>query len=94
MSNDKATSDLEVLLAANAHNAWARWTNYLLNQCSLNDDGSMTIPAASVKRWKQQIATNYDDLTVEEQVSDIRESDLILQIFAMAQKGQADATFL
>lgn len=71
---------LKQQLAANAHRSWARWTTHLLNQCQTNSDGSITIPASSVLQWKRQIATSYEDLTLDEQSSDEREADLIIDI--------------
>ena len=67
-------------LASNAHRSWARWTTHLLNQCHTNNDGSMTIPASAVLRWRRQIETSYEDLTAEEKASDEREADLIIDI--------------
>ena len=90
--NDDST-DLKIALAVNAHDAWSRWTTHLLNQCSSNEDGSMTIPSAAVERWKRQIATPYNCLTDQEQASDLREADLILQIVAGAE-GESDASLL
>lgn len=99
---DSKTDDhLRNILAANAHDAWSRWTTHLFAQCSTNEDGSLTIPPASVQRWKCQIATTYDRLSAEEQSSDLREADLILQILRDSKsvvnpqpKGASDATLL
>jgi hypothetical protein len=51
----------------------------------------MTIPADAVQRWKRQMATPYDLLTEQEQASDLREADLILQIVAQPKGAPDDA---
>lgn len=71
---------LRETLAANAHETWTRWTDHFLRQCHENDDGSLTIPADAVSRWRRQMATPYEKLTVREQASDQAEADLILGI--------------
>lgn len=92
---DKESIDrLKTSLAANAHDAWSRWTTHLLNQCSANEDGSLTIPASSVQRWERQIATPYDRLTDQEQASDLAEAELILRVFARSKGAATDATLL
>ena len=40
----------------------------------MNDDGSFTICADSVKRWQRQMATSYSALPKEERLSDIAEA--------------------
>lgn len=39
-----------------------------------NEDGSVTIPASKVNRWKRQMNTNYDDLPDSEKLSDIEQA--------------------
>ncbi len=67
-------------LASNAHERWSRWTEHLLRQCTLHEDGRMTIPAAFVNRWKRQMATAFSDLTTQEKASDFTEADIIISI--------------
>ena len=67
-------------LAAYAHSAWAGWMNYLFKKSTLNDDGTVTIPAWAVKRWKRQAATPYDELPETEKASDRKEAGEMLQI--------------
>jgi len=43
---------------------------YMFSVSTLNDDGTMTIPADKVERWKRQIQTLYDDLSPQEKKSD------------------------
>lgn len=57
-------------LAAIEHERWADWQRYLHSRCTRNEDGSLTIPAASVQHWERQIATPYSDLTEREKESD------------------------
>lgn len=68
------------LLAANAHDAWGRWTEHLLEQCDTNIDGSLVIPDKVSNRWRRLIATPYEQLTEQEKASDRVEADLILEI--------------
>jgi hypothetical protein len=67
-------------VAAYAHNAWAGWMAYLFEKSTLHTDGSVTIPAWAVERWKRQMNTDYASLPPEEQKSDLEEADKILQI--------------
>ena len=57
-------------LAAVEHERWAHWQRYLHDQCEELDDGSLVIPAQLVRRWEEQIATPYGELSIEEQRSD------------------------
>ncbi len=57
----------------------AGWRNYSL---FLDDDGTLTIPADLVDRWKRQAVTPYLQLTSLEQDSDRAEADRILAIVA------------
>lgn len=62
------------------HDIWAHWMTYLLEVSSENEDGSVTIPASHVERWKRQIRTPYESLSEEERASD-REQALKLLKF-------------
>lgn len=53
---------------------------HLFSRCEHNSDGTMTIPQASVVRWKRQMATAYDNLSTDEKRSDLVEADRILSI--------------
>ncbi|HXH56607.1 hypothetical protein [Iamia sp.] len=64
------TNDLIEQLAAIEHERWADWQRYMHSLCAENDDGSLTIPAASVQHWNRQIRTPYADLTDAEKASD------------------------
>jgi len=67
-------------LAALEHARWARWQSYLHSKCSINQDGSLTIPADLVERWDHQIATPYALLSEAEKDSDRREVDEYLPL--------------
>jgi len=58
------------ILASIEHERWAKWQSYLHSQCTMNDDGSLTIPSALVTRWKEQISTPYEALSAGEKESD------------------------
>lgn len=67
-------------LAEYAHKAWSGWMNYLFEKSVFNQDGTVTIPAWAVERWKRQAATSYVNLPAKEKESDRKEADFILQI--------------
>lgn len=67
-------------LASYAHAAWSGWMIYLFSKCQGNPDGSVTIPAQSVERWRRQAATAYADLPEAEKASDRDEADKMLAI--------------
>lgn len=74
-------SHLREKLAAYAHRAWSGWMQYIFNVCGYNSDGTLTIPADYVSRWRRQLATIYSDLPEKEKKSDRDEADRILNIF-------------
>ena len=67
-------------LADYAHGAWSGWMRYLFSQCQLHTDGSFTIPPDLAERWDRQTKTPYANLTKEEQDSDRKEADRMLEI--------------
>jgi hypothetical protein len=72
-------SDLRERLAAYAHDAaWSRWMRHLFSVSKSNPDGSVTIPADKVERWKRQMETTYADLPEQERESDRSQADRIL----------------
>lgn len=44
-------------LASVLHGVWAHWTGYMLSVGQENEDGSVTIPAEYVERWRRQMET-------------------------------------
>ena len=64
-------------LAAIQHEIWAHWMRYLFSVCTLNEDGSVTIPKESVERWQRQIDTKYENLSEKEKASDRRQANKV-----------------
>lgn len=56
--------------AKRQHEIWAHWMDYQFSLCEEQTDGSLVIPAEKVARWKQQLATAYDELSETERESD------------------------
>lgn len=52
----------------------------LFSKCIEHDDGSLTIPAEYVQRWRRQIATVYVDLPESEKASDRKEAMVMYTI--------------
>ena len=67
-------------LAALAHEQWSGWMEYLFEKSTDNPDGTVTIPAWAVERWKRQVATPYDQLSEQEQESDRNEARRVIEI--------------
>lgn len=72
--------DLIEALADKQHEIWAHWMKYLFGVSRRNDDGSVTIPADNVERWKRQMATAYADLSEREQDSDRHQAQKIMDV--------------
>ncbi len=68
--DSKYTSD-EEKMASLQHDIWNHWMKYMFSCGSYNDDGSWTMPADKVMRWKKQSSMLYSELTQIEQQSDI-----------------------
>jgi len=52
------------------HERWSKWQQWVFDCSTENEDGSVTIPADKVERWKRQIATPYAELSEKEKQSD------------------------
>ena len=76
-------------LAEFAHEQWSGWMKYLFSKCSMNQDGTATIPAWAVERWKRQIRTPYRDLPENEKESDRKEADKVLAIIDFEKEEEA-----
>lgn len=63
-------AELVEALAAIEHERWSHWQKYLHSKCTVNDDGSLTIPADLVVRWSEQMSTSYAGLAADERESD------------------------
>lgn len=72
--------DLEHLtkIAEIQHDIWSHWMMYLFEVSTSNEDGSVTIPSEKVERWKRQMNTNYHDLSVSEQKSDMEQAQKVI----------------
>ncbi|MCA9330429.1 hypothetical protein KC957_00115 [Candidatus Saccharibacteria bacterium] len=80
MNSDTDKSEIRERLAAQQHEIWAHWMQYLFSVCTENDDGTYIIPADKVKRWKYQLDTQYTDLTEDEKQSDREQADKVLEV--------------
>lgn len=62
------------------HEIWSHWMRYLFEVSLQNEDGTVTIPADKVKRWKRQMRVKYLDLSDDEQKSDLEQARKVLNI--------------
>lgn len=69
-------SVLREALAANAHTAWAGWTDWLFEKWDKMHSSGETFQ----QRWNRQMRTAYADLPESEKESDRAEADKILTI--------------
>lgn len=74
------TSKLLEPLASLQHDIWVHWMEYLFSVGNLNTDGSFTIPAEKVERWKRQMLTTYNRLSPEEKDSDREQADRVIHL--------------
>lgn len=74
------SNDQREALAAYAHEAWSGWMRYMFNKAEVNEDGTWTMPADLVTRWKRQMTTPYAELPESEKASDRAEADKIFGI--------------
>ena len=81
LNPDKDTYDLPEALAALAHKQWVLWMEVLFIKGTFNEDGTWTMPARAVERWKRQMNTPYDDLPEREKDTDREEASRVLQVF-------------
>ena len=73
--------NLRELLAAFAHDdQWTGWMLHLFKKCSINDDGSYTIPAEYIANLWQLMDTPYLKLSEEQKDNDRAEADRMLAI--------------
>ena len=57
-------------LASIEHTRWANWQKHIHSICVKNKNGTLTIPKRAVDKWKQQIKTDYEDLSEKEKEDD------------------------
>lgn len=79
MPSKEAVADL-------VHNQWTGWMKYLFSKCEFNDDGTVTIPAWAVERWKRQTATVFLELPSEEKETDLAEAKKVISAFSVLPK--------
>ncbi len=79
MSLREKLSDLQ-------HEIWSHWMRYLFSCCTINADGSATIPADKVQRWQRQTETPYSQLTEKERESDREQADKVLNVLGETQE--------
>jgi len=71
--------DLEAF-AELCHSQWSGWINYLFDKGEFNADGTFTMPAWAVERWKRQAETKYLDLSAKEQDNDRAEAKRVFNL--------------
>lgn len=71
-------------LAELAHSQWSGWMKYLFGSGTFNEDGTWTMPAWAVERWKRQMETPYSELSKSERDSDRNEADKFLAVIKEA----------
>ena len=81
-----AIDDKREVLAELAHAQWSGWMEYLFSKGVLNEDGTWTMPAWAVERWKRQTETPYADLSFDEKESDRKEADKFLLALSVENK--------
>jgi hypothetical protein len=64
------------------HEIWSHWLRYLFEVSLQNDDGTVTVPADKVERWKRQMITKYADLSDNEQNSDLEQARKIVDLIS------------
>ncbi len=87
----RSVDDPRVLeaVAAVEHERWSHWQRYMHSQCLRNDDGSLTVPPALVRRWERQMSTPYESLTDGEKESDREQAR---EYLAVVKRELGDAT--
>ena len=73
-------NDLREHLADLCHRQWSGWMEYLFNEGTFNEDGTWTMPAWAVERWRRQAETDYADLSDAEKDSDRDQADKFLEL--------------
>ena len=73
------TSDIIEKLAAHEHEQWVHWTRYMLNN----------LTEENIARWRQQIETDYQDLSESEKESDRYWARKAIEVYSLAQSTSA-----
>lgn len=83
--------ELKDELAYIQHEIWGSWQKYLHSKCTINSDGSLTIPSGLVERWERQINSTYNELSDKEQSSDMEQVDKFIDIiYKYCELGRKD----
>lgn len=81
--------DIQMLdeIADLQHEIWSHWMRYLFEVSLQNEDGTVTIPADKVKRWKRQMRIKYSDLSDNEQKSDLEQAQKVMNLLSDVSVG-------
>lgn len=77
-------------LAGVVHDSWSHWMQHVFKNAVVNPDGSVTIPATLVARWKRQMKTQYQLLSEKEKDSDREQADKFLAVLKNQGKENQD----
>ena len=66
-------------LAEIEHDRWINWMRHVFSKGGKNEDGSFTIEANSVARWKKQMRMHFSELPAHTQRSDMVEVEIRLR---------------
>lgn len=69
-------------LADISHDIWSHWMRWMFTVGTFNEDGTWTMPAEKVERWKRQMNTPYAELSEQERESDREQADKILKVLS------------
>ena len=61
-------------LADLCHQQWSGWMFWLFKYGTYNEDGTFTVDADHVERWRRQMVTPFVDLSEDERDSDLHEA--------------------
>lgn len=76
------TSRLREAIADVGHEQWSGWMRWLFQFGTQNENGTFTMTADKVARWRRQMETPFNRLSPTEQDTDRNEADKFLRVFA------------
>ena len=65
-------SEIMNKLGSAQHEIWSNWMKFLFTQGYNLEDGTFKIKRDKVERWKRQMKTPFDELSKEEQETDVQ----------------------
>ena len=80
IDNRDLEKDYKIRLADYQHDIWSHWMRYMFTCGVMLPDGSWGMPPTMVKRWQRQMNTPFDQLTRQEQASDLEQVDKFWQV--------------